>query len=752
MATNYEIIVSAIDNATGTINNIGKNVATASNQMTSAFSSLEKVAKIAGAAIGITGLTMALKDSLKSWGEQQKEIIQTATVLKSTGGVAGMTAEAIEDLATSLQGTTPYADEVIQRAENLLLTFTSIGKDIFPDATRAVLDMSYALGQDLSGTAIQVGKALQDPILGVTALRRVGVNFNEQQQDLIRTMVESGRTLEAQKYILSELSKEFGGSATAAAGTYLGRMQQLKNQIDNVKEAIGEALAPAIEMVAETLQNALGGALQFVTHHMIEFKTAFIVVGAMFETVGIMAMGAANIVVGAFNSIKSGSLEPLKKAVNDTADSWITAMARAQYRIYNLTAAGGRQEVSVVKLTNASIVTEADKKQRALEKELSQEEDDFRDSMNARTEDFHNSMADLIKGHRERLDQAKKDLKEEESSFHYTQTEAAKVHKARVADIKRQIKEETATMVGDNSWRLIDLKATLAEEERSYKSTTAYELIQHGKRVKGYKDTITEEERILKKHSNDANIVKDDLVEDDIDRLEEAFKLETEKLNKQHKVKVTEIKEKGKELGGSEGNEYVGGLERAIDAGVGDISNPENPFVQGGSDMGRAFIEGAKIGIRNSMQSMWEDFKESVKIVFSAENIKNTFGPFFAAVFAGAWYAAGETFQTVIGPLLPGLGPIGILVDLLSKHQTGGTVAGRLGEPQLILAHGGERVVPVQGGQGGGGGGGGVTLNVNIGTYAGSVTEKRRLAEELYRGLVQLAKRNNQTVMEYLSA
>ena len=62
------------------------------------------------------------------------------------------------------------------------MTFTKIGQDIFPDATRIVLDMSQALGQDLKSSAVQVGKALQDPILGVSALRRVGVNFSDSQQ------------------------------------------------------------------------------------------------------------------------------------------------------------------------------------------------------------------------------------------------------------------------------------------------------------------------------------------------------------------------------------------------------------------------------------------------------------------------------------------------------------------------------------------------------------------------------------------
>ena len=88
-----------------------------------------------------------------------------------------------------------------------------IGKDIFPEATKTMLDMSTALGQDLKSSAIQLGKALQDPILGITALRRVGVNFNNAQKETVKRLVESGQMMKAQKFILAELRTEFCNSS-----------------------------------------------------------------------------------------------------------------------------------------------------------------------------------------------------------------------------------------------------------------------------------------------------------------------------------------------------------------------------------------------------------------------------------------------------------------------------------------------------------------------------------------------------------
>ena len=64
---------------------------------------------------------------------------QLNAVLKSTAGVAGVTAQAADDLAKSLEGVTNFDDEAVLSAENLLLTFTKIGKDIFPQTTETVL-------------------------------------------------------------------------------------------------------------------------------------------------------------------------------------------------------------------------------------------------------------------------------------------------------------------------------------------------------------------------------------------------------------------------------------------------------------------------------------------------------------------------------------------------------------------------------------------------------------------------------------
>lgn len=214
---------------------------------------------LAVAAVG-AGIVAFGVSSVKAFEDSQNRIAQTEAVIKSTGQAAGVTAQAVTDLATALEKQTRFSDEDVRSVENLLLTFTSIGKDIFPQATKTVLDMATALGEDTKSAAIQLGKALQDPVLGVTALRRVGVNFNSAQQDVIKNLVDTGQSAKAQQLIMAELTKEFGGSAEAAGNTLAGSLDKLKNQFDNVQEALGGLIAQVAAPFLTALMNWFNAA------------------------------------------------------------------------------------------------------------------------------------------------------------------------------------------------------------------------------------------------------------------------------------------------------------------------------------------------------------------------------------------------------------------------------------------------------------------------------------------------------------
>lgn len=191
--------------------------------------------------------------------QYQQTQAQTVQALKSTKDVSGETVKSINDLADAYSRTTEFSADTVQGGENLLLTFTNIGKDVFPQATQAILDVSQAMGQDLKSSAIQVGKALGDPTTGMTALQRIGVTFSEEEKKQIKTMMQHNDIIGAQKIILHELSTEFGGSAMAASKTFAGQMDIMNHQFEDMKVQIGSALLPVLnDMITKYITPLIG--------------------------------------------------------------------------------------------------------------------------------------------------------------------------------------------------------------------------------------------------------------------------------------------------------------------------------------------------------------------------------------------------------------------------------------------------------------------------------------------------------------
>ncbi len=219
------------------------------------------IAFASGAFLGAAGLTATVRAGFDELAQGAKVAAQTNAVIKSTGEIAGVTAKHVDDLGASLLRKSGIDDEVIKSGENLLLTFTNVrnvageGNDVFDQATRASLDLSVALGKDLNSSVLLVGKALQDPIRGMTALRRAGVALTEQQKDQVKALVESGRVMDAQKIILAELTKEFGGSAAAAGKTLPGQINILRETFKNLEADLLRGAIPAIQGLVKWLQS-----------------------------------------------------------------------------------------------------------------------------------------------------------------------------------------------------------------------------------------------------------------------------------------------------------------------------------------------------------------------------------------------------------------------------------------------------------------------------------------------------------------
>jgi len=211
---------------------------------------LASIAKISG--VAFAGLTAGIVGSIAAFREQEQAELQLNAALESTQGIAGLTAKELTSMASALQSVTTIGDETIISGQALLLTFTNIRKDAFEPAIKVSADLATRLGTDKNSAVLLVGKALNAPTQNLGALTRAGIQFSDEQRDVIKNLTETGRVAEAQALILKELETQFGGSAEAAAqGT--GSFIQLRNALSDVAEQIGAVFAPAIIIISQRL-------------------------------------------------------------------------------------------------------------------------------------------------------------------------------------------------------------------------------------------------------------------------------------------------------------------------------------------------------------------------------------------------------------------------------------------------------------------------------------------------------------------
>lgn len=241
---------------------------------------MKKVTGLIGGAFAGIAVTQVFKGFLDEGREAQKVGRQTAAVIKSTGGAAGLSAKGFENLAGKLSKYAAIDDEVIQGGENILATFTRIragGPDkVFERASMAALDMAASMGHgevtadNLQAANLRLGKALNDPLKGMSALTKVGVTFSKQQREQIANFVEAGDTAKAQGVILDEVAREFGGSAGAAATGW----DKFKVSLGNFQEFVGSALVPVIDRAGTFLADLVPQLEAFATSVAKKFGPA----------------------------------------------------------------------------------------------------------------------------------------------------------------------------------------------------------------------------------------------------------------------------------------------------------------------------------------------------------------------------------------------------------------------------------------------------------------------------------------------
>ena len=181
---------------------------------------------------GFTLAAVALGKFARAGADAERVSLRLQAIIKATGGAAQLSSRDIELLAESVAKNTLASVQGARQAAGVLLTFKSISGDVFEDALRLSQDLAEVGFGSINTAALQLGKALEEPEIGLSALRRVGVSFTKDQKELIKVLSLTGRKLEAQKIITKALDEQVGGAGVGAGGGLAGAFDTLAENIN----------------------------------------------------------------------------------------------------------------------------------------------------------------------------------------------------------------------------------------------------------------------------------------------------------------------------------------------------------------------------------------------------------------------------------------------------------------------------------------------------------------------------------------
>ena len=219
----------------------------------SSFGGLNKTLGAVGIGLGLGQIANYATNAVKGFEQAQIASSKLANVMQSMG--VGMATQRVDDYAESLQELTAVDADVIKAAQTKLATFANLNKTInksggaFDRATVAALDLAAAGFGSAESNAVQLGKALNDPVKGLTALTRSGITFTAKEKDKIKQLVATNKTLEAQDLILQAIEKQVGGTAEAGASVF----DRMKLSMDSVSDELGGILLPYMKDFADFL-------------------------------------------------------------------------------------------------------------------------------------------------------------------------------------------------------------------------------------------------------------------------------------------------------------------------------------------------------------------------------------------------------------------------------------------------------------------------------------------------------------------
>jgi len=660
------------------------------NTMSSVSSTVAKLAGVFGLTFGGVALISGIKSAINASASLERSMLGLNQVANAFGQDAIKAKEAAQSLA---QDGLMTVQESAEALKNLLATGFSLPEAIqlmhsFKDASAANRQGTLGFGEAIVGATIGIKNQNSVLVDNVGISKNLSVILREQGLSVDDLQNVTSDASVRQK-LFNGLLKEagiFSGAAAANSQTLGGKMSQLNTAIFNASAAIGDVLAPVVSDLIDAIVGWLIPATGWLRANMTAAQSVVIALAGSFKILLTIVMAVGAVIDAVLTRRFTNMKDIVVKAIGSVSQTFtntqnkITAVAEKSY---------GRQ-TDVAKKSFAAQSAASSKKAKQIAKDLEGETEKFESEMKKREKTFKDRLADLVNAHIEKKKDLERDIAEENQDFSEKMSDRKKdfeermsdmkiSHEEKVADVMAQMEEEQAKGDEMDVKKITGLQAQLAKENREYdlqktkaETREAEEIARlqrdHEAKVKATQDQLNAENAILTIHQAEVAAVKNQAKTDDITRLKKQFDEENEEATKEHAKRMVEIAQKGQDLGdtlGSTTNAGLAGQKQAIVDTMAGI----------GKDAGGTFAKGISDGAKKAGENLIKDF-----IRAAGEKALAGMGKFqgllesIPGVKSAADWVRGKIS-------IPGF-------------AQGGVVPGKIGEPQLVLAHGQETITP----------------------------------------------------------
>lgn len=537
--------------------------------MSAGFSELtSSIGQLATTHLALSGTASAIGDVVDSFNQYQASMNGVKAVANGLGNSISQSISAVQELSSS--GLLSQA-EAAEAMKNLQAYGYSVSEateliKIMTDAAVYNRQANYSLGEAVVATA--QGIRTENSVLSdASGIQKNIAKMYEEYAASLGKATNALTDLEKRQAVMNGFMAEGGiyaGNAAEYSNTLAGAQQKLDTSIEGVKQTMGSMFnqfAPIINGMANWINN--NKELVAIITTTIGILAG---VGGMVAaiTLGVKALKSISKAMNAFgvtSKIAQGGILGLVGAVAGLGATWLVTSA-----MDNMTDSVGEvdtafdaanpsiksMESNVTQLGTA--MADTAEQIAKLEKQLTELERDFRRDLKQISVNHEESLANLNKQIEEANIDYRRAIDERTADFNVTMAKQERSHQETVDELMTQLNFLQRYNNDYNKQKLAQVQFALEKEKHLYQQETLAQeeeirLQNENDRIKleqklaNLQGELDDELAFMNKHRDLLNSVRDEILLDEVESLQERFNKQRESLNEQ----VEDARQKGAE-------------------------------------------------------------------------------------------------------------------------------------------------------------------------------------------------------------